>query len=55
MILFGYLVAFIAILMCFSWRLTPAFGYLLLLMQLGYWTWNIAKVYYLEPMGLARR
>ena len=36
--------------MCFSWRLTPGFGYLLLCMQLCYWAWNVTKVYYWDEL-----
>lgn len=52
-ILFGYLIAFILVLALFGWRLTPSFGWLLLLMQLFYWAYNVAKVYYFVPMGWA--
>jgi len=52
-ILFGYLIAFILVLALFGWRLTPSFGWLLLVMQLFYWAYNVAKVYYFVPMGWA--
>jgi len=51
-ILFGYLIAFIVILIVFDWKLTPRLGYVLLVMQVAYWTWNVGKVYYLEPMNM---
>jgi K+-dependent Na+/Ca+ exchanger-like protein len=51
-ILFGYLIAFVLILMLFNWKLTPGLGYLLLFGQVCYTGWNIGRNYGLIPLDL---
>jgi Ca2+/Na+ antiporter len=51
-ILFGYLIAFVLILMVFDWKLSPGLGWLLLFLQVLYTSWNIGRNYGLIPLPL---
>lgn len=51
-ILFGYLIAFVLILVMFNWKLTPGLGYLLLFGQVCYTGWNVGRNYGLIPIPL---
>ena len=45
LILFGYLFLLFIILIWSGWKLTRGVGYLLLLLQVAYWAWNILEEY----------
>jgi len=44
-ILFGYLIAFVLILLIFKWKLTAGLGWLLLSGEVCYMAWNIGRTY----------
>jgi len=52
LILFGYLFLLFVILIAFGWKLSPAVGVVLLMLQAVYWAWNISEEYGLISAAL---